>query len=423
MASAKPDYDVVIFGATSFVGQILVRYLWQQYGATGEPLRWALAGRSKKKLEVVRASLAQAFDERALELPLLVADAQDVEALTALCQRTRVVASTVGPYALYGEPLVRACVDHGTDYCDLSGEVQWMRRMITRHEETASRSGARLIHSCGFDSIPSDLGVYFLQQEAMAAHSRPATRIRMRVERTKGSLSGGTIASLLNVVKEAVGNRALRKELANPYSLCPPDHPFTERQPSIRRTTWDPVLQRWTAPFFMAAVNTRVVLRSNALNRAAYGPDFRYDEAIMLSAGPRGWWRAWGITIATQIFTLAVSLRPLRALMERFVLPAPGEGPDQAAQSRGHFSLLFVGETGTGERLVCRVTGDRDPGYGSTAKMLGEAAICLATDPEVRRLPGGFWTPATAFGAPLLTRLEQNAGLTFERVEHMELPQ
>lgn len=420
MAPVRPDYDIVIFGATSFVGQILVHYLWQQYGDSDNRLRWALAGRSREKLEKVRESLAETFDTRASDLPLLVADARDDEALASLCRATRVVVSTVGPYALYGEPLVRACIDQGTDYCDLSGEVQWMRRMITRHGEAAQRSGARLIHSCGFDSIPSDMGVFFLQQEARARYGKPATRVRMRVEKSRGSLSGGTIASLVNVVREAAGSRALRKELSNPYSLCPPDHGFRERQPVIQRTRWDRSLQRWTAPFFMAAVNTRVVLRTHALNHKADGPDFLYDEAILLSADVKGWMRAWGITIATRLFTLAVSIRPSRALLEKYVLPAPGEGPDPEARARGHFSLLFVGETGTGERLVTRVTGDRDPGYGATAKMLGEAAVCLATDPEVRRLPGGFWTPATAFRERLLARLQQNAGMTFERVDSPE---
>ncbi|MCC7199115.1 MAG: saccharopine dehydrogenase NADP-binding domain-containing protein, partial [Gammaproteobacteria bacterium] len=212
---ASKPFDLVVFGATSFVGQILARYLLEQFGTNGE-LRWAIAGRSQPKLD----ELLQHLGPTAAGLPTLVADAADEAALAKLCAATRVVVSTVGPYALYGEPLVKVCTATGTDYCDLTGEVQWIRRMIDRYELDARRSGARIVHCCGFDSIPSDLGVHFLQREARARYGQPLTRTKLRVRAMRGGFSGGTVASLLNVVKEAAGNKALRRELANPYSLC-----------------------------------------------------------------------------------------------------------------------------------------------------------------------------------------------------------
>ena len=213
---STPTHDLVVFGATSFVGQILTRYLAEQFGTHGG-LKWAIAGRSEAKLAALRNSLGL----KAGKLPLVIADAADETALRRMCADTRVVISTVGPYALYGEPLVKVCAETGTDYCDLTGEVQWIRRMIRAYEKAAKKSGARIVHCCGFDSIPSDLGVHFLQREAHERFGAPCTEVKMRVKGVRGSFSGGTVASLMNVLKEASGNPALRKELANPYSLCP----------------------------------------------------------------------------------------------------------------------------------------------------------------------------------------------------------
>lgn len=222
---AKP-YDVIVFGATSFVGQILARYLYETFGLDGE-LRWAAAGRSKPKLE----SLRQGLGKGAVRLPLLEADVGSADSLRRLCVNGRVIVSTVGPYALYGGPLVQACTETGTDYCDLTGEVQWMRRMITRHEAAARDSGARIVHCCGFDSIPSDLGVWFLQQQARRRFGQPCEQVKMRVRAMRGGFSGGTVASLLNVVREVAADPSLRRELADPYSLWPDaDKPRT-RQP------------------------------------------------------------------------------------------------------------------------------------------------------------------------------------------------
>jgi short subunit dehydrogenase-like uncharacterized protein len=403
--------DVVAFGATSFVGRILCRYLMEEFGTHGE-LKWAAAGRSKAKLEELRDSLGA----KASTLPLLVADAADDASLRKLCASTRVVVSTVGPYALYGEPLVRACAESGTDYCDLTGEVQWIRRMVQRYEATARKTGARIVHCCGFDSIPSDMGVYFLQRQAMSRFGAPCTRVKMRVKAMRGGASGGTVASMMNLVKEAAADPALRKELADPYSLCPAGGAPKVRQPEVRSPEFDADFGAWVAPFVMGAINTRIVHRTNALSRQAYGADFVYDEAMLMGPGLGGALAAGAVVAGLAGFMLAGAIGPLREALQRFVLPKPGEGPSPEAQRKGFFDLRFVGTTADGRQMRTKVTGDGDPGYGSTRKMLGQAAACLALDVDKAATPGGFWTPATVFGDRLIKRLTAHSGLTFELV-------
>jgi len=405
----SPSHDLTVFGATSFVGQILARYLFAQFGAH-DGLKWALAGRSEQKLQRLRTSLGP----KAARLPIVIADAADADALQALCGQTRVVISTVGPYALYGEPLVKACAETGTDYCDLTGEVQWIRRMIHGYEKTARKSGARIVHCCGFDSIPSDLGVHFLQQQAMERFGEPCTRVKMRVKAMRGGFSGGTVASMMNVFKEASANPALRKELANPYSICPEGYAPEVRQPNVTSAQFDPDFDAWVAPFVMSAINTRIVQRSNALSKQAYGADFAYDEAVLTGRGLKGRLAATGMTAGLAGFMVAGAIPPARWALERFVLPGPGEGPSAEAQKSGFFDLRFVGKTADGRSIRTRVTGDRDPGYGSTAKMLGQAGACLAQDLGNTGVKGGFWTPATIFGDRLIARLIKHSGLTFE---------
>lgn len=405
---STPPYDVIAFGATSFVGKILCRYLWQEFGLQGG-LKWAIAGRSNAKLEELRDSLGAG----AASVPLLLADAGDEASLRALCLSTRLIVSTVGPYALYGEPLVKACAESGTDYCDLTGEVQWIRRMVQRYEAQSRQSGARIVHCCGFDSIPSDLGVYFLQRHAQEQFGMPCRRVKMRVKAMRGGVSGGTVASILNVVKEAAADPALRKELKDPYSLCPVGTEARVRQPEVHSAQFDSDFHQWVAPFVMAGINTRIVHRSNALS-GSYGGDFTYEEAVLSGSGVKGRLAALAAATGTASFMLAAALSPVRGVLERFVLPKPGEGPTPEAQRAGSFDLRFFGETADGRVVRARVTGDQDPGYGSTGKMLGQAAACLALDFDKTALPGGFWTPATMFGERLVQRLIAHAGLSFE---------
>ena len=405
---STPTYDVIAFGASSFVGKILCRYLWQEFGSGGG-IKWAIAGRSQAKLEALRNSLGV----EAAGVPLVLADAGDAASLRVLCASTRVVVSTVGPYALYGEPLVKACVETGTDYCDLTGEVQWIRRMVERYEAQSRQSGARIVHSCGFDSIPSDLGAHFLQRHAIQQFGVPCQRIKMRVKAMRGGFSGGTVASIMNVVKEATADPALRKELADPYSLCPPANAARVRQPEVQSAQFDSDFNAWVAPFVMSGINTRIVHRSNALAKS-YGPDFTYDEAVLTGAGFKGRLAAVAAATGTASFMLASAVAPVRAVLERLVLPKPGEGPSADAQRTGFFDLRFFGNTADGRSIRAKVKGDRDPGYGSTGKMLGQAAACLAMDIDKAAVPGGFWTPATILGDRLIQRLIARAGVSFE---------
>lgn len=409
--SQKP-YDFVVFGATSFVGQILTRYLFQRYGAAGS-VRWALAGRSMGKLEQVRGELGAA----AAALPLLACDAADEAGLRSLCANTRAVVSTVGPYALYGSTLVKVCAESGTDYCDLTGEVQWIKRMLDVHEAAAKKSGARIVHCCGFDSIPSDLGVHFLQREAQRRLGATCSSVRLGVRKLKGEFSGGTVASLMNVMREAAKDPGLRKVLTNPYILCPGEGRDGVRQPNVQFTEHDAAMNSWLAPFVMAAINTRVVHRSHALLGRPYGHDFTYDESTMTGPGAGGRLRATAMASGMAAFMIGAALPPTRWLLERFVVPKPGEGPSPQAQEQGCFDSRLFGRTRDGRTIQVKVTGDRDPGYGSTAKMLGEAVACLAFDVPKSEKAGGFWTPATLFGDRLIERLTAHAGLDFAVVE------
>ncbi len=401
------SFDLVVFGATSFVGQILCRTL-----AETPSLKWAMAGRSKGKLEQVRTSLG-------LDVPMLVADAADKTALRAMCEQTKVVVSTVGPYTLYGSDLVEVCAATGTDYCDLTGETPWIGQMLSRHEATAKASGARIVHCCGFDSMPSDLGVHFLQRHATATFARPCTRVKTRVKAMRGGVSGGTIASMLNLAKQSASNPQLRRELANPYALCPVEDRATARQPEANTPKWDGDFNAWQAPFVMAAINTRIVHRTNALSGHRYGKDFLYDEAMLMGPGPGGWARAAGLTAGLVGLLGAAALPPTRWGLEKFVLPKPGEGPSPESQANGFFDLRYLG-FGDGTRVRTKVTGDRDPGYGSTAKMLAQAALCIAFD--VPKNGGGFWTPATLMGDVLIERLVKHAGMTFELIDTEATP-
>ncbi|MCH7393491.1 saccharopine dehydrogenase NADP-binding domain-containing protein [Acinetobacter dispersus] len=410
----KLNYDLVVFGATSFVGQILTRYLAEYLATQKEQIRWAIAGRSQQKLQQVKDALGPVGQDA----PILVADANNQTELDALCAQTRVVVSTVGPYALYGEPLIQACVNNGTDYCDLTGETQWIKQMIAKYEAQAQQSGARIVHCCGFDSVPSDMGVYYLQQQAQQQFNAPATQVSMRVKTLKGGASGGTVASLINVIQEAAADPALRKDLLNPYILCPENHGNTQRQIYIKSAKFDPDFNAWIAPFVMAAVNERVVQRSNALSGNAYGNNFCYNEAILTGEGLKGRLKAIAVVSGLGAFMLAAVSKPISQVMERYLLPKPGEGPTPEQQLAGRFDLRFVGKTDAGQSLKVKVTGDRDPGYGSTGKMLGQAALSLAIDHakdgEKSTPQGGFWTPATMFDDRFIQRLTKHAGLTFE---------
>ena len=350
-----------------------------------------MGGRSAAKLAAVRDELGAPVDT-----PLVITNGDDAASLAALMAQTRLVLTTVGPYQLYGSALVGACAAAGVDYVDLCGEPAWMRQMIDAHEAAAKASGARIVFSCGFDSIPFDLGVFKLQRAMRAQHGGPATRVRGRVRKMKGTFSGGTAASLKATMAAAMQDPQVMALLRDPFSLTPG---FTgPRQPPGNKPMLDDALGLWVAPFVMAAINTRNLHRSNFLLDHAWGADFVYDEMMVTGAGEKG--EAMAQAIAAD--------RSLGAEGG----PQPGEGPSLAEREAGFFDLLFLGQDAQGHALRVGVTGDRDPGYGSTSKMISEAAVCLLQDSAATA--GGIWTPASAMGAALIDRLEQHAGLRFQ---------
>ncbi|GBL06216.1 trans-acting enoyl reductase family protein [Glaciecola sp. KUL10] len=395
MTESTKAYDLILHGATSFVGQIMTEYLANYQS---ESYSWAISGRSESKLLALKNRLG-------LNIEHFIADAADESSLSAICEQTKVVVSTVGPYALYGEALIKACVTSGTDYCDLTGEPQWIKAMLDKYESQAQTSGARIVHCTGFDSIPSDIGVYSLQKRAIERTGQPAKHVKMRVRKIKGAASGGTIASMMNVLKEAKEDPQLRKALVNPYVLCPSNHGFTVRQKNHKKAEQDKQLKMWTMPFVMAAINERVVHRSNALLDNMYGSEFRYDEAMSAKTASQ----AWTFTLGLGAFMLGASVSPIRSLLESYVLPKPGEGPSPEEQLNGMFDMRFYANLEDNQKIVIKVEGDRDPGYGSTAKMLAQSALCLAKD--VPDLAGGFWTPASALNEALISRLSTHAGV------------
>ncbi len=398
-------YDLIVYGASGFTGRLVAEHLLGTYGATGE-IRWAMAGRSTGKLAEVRDLIGGPSD-----LPLIVADASNPASLQAMAESAKVIISTVGPYQLYGEGLVAACAAAGTDYVDLCGEPAWMAAMIRKYSDAARASGARIVFSCGFDSIPFDLGVFFLEQQARAKFGGPAARVRGRVRKMKGTFSGGTAASLLATVEAAEREPAMRKTLSDPFALTPGF--VGAAQPSGNEVAEDLAAGSWVAPFMMAMINTKTVHRSNQLLGYAYGRDFVYDEMMMTGSGPAGEKRAKALARRDAVQNALIGFAPTRALIRRFVLPKPGQGPSRTARDAGFYDILLIGETSDGRKLRVSVKGDKDPGYGSTSKMIAESAICLAREVSHDAVGGGFWTTASAMGESLIGRLQAKAGLAF----------
>jgi short subunit dehydrogenase-like uncharacterized protein len=389
MSSSK--FDIIVYGATGFTGQLVAEYLADHYRGDRN-LKWAMAGRSLEKLAAVRDAIGAPADT-----PLIVADAGNPASLKAMVDQTRLVLSTVGPYQLYGSDLVAACAASGTDYLDLCGEPVWMRQMIDAHEAAAKSSGARIVFSCGFDSLPFELGVFFAQETAKKTLGMPVSRVKGRVREMKGTFSGGTAASIKATFAAAAKDLSLVAMLKDPFVLTPG---FTgPKQPPGNRPLLDEDLGMWTAPFVMATINTRSVHRSNQLMGFPYGRDFIYDEMVLTGAGETGEANAKLVVAANNKMGSSDG-------------PKPGEGPSKEERESGRYDLLFVALAPDGGQVRVAVRGDRDPGYGSTSKMISECAICLLRDtPEV---PAGIWTPGAAMGDRLIRRLVDNAGMTFQ---------
>lgn len=382
------EFEVMVWGATGYTGRLVAEHLLKTYGDAGD-LRWAMAGRNAAKLAEVKREIG-APDA----LPSVIADAADPASLDAMVKRADVVISTVGPYQLYGAPLVEGCAMAGTDYVDLTGESNWIAAMIVEHQTTARASGARLVFSCGFDSIPFDLGAYFAEESFKQRYGAYAPRVRGRVRRLKGGLSGGTLASGMATQAAVQRDPALAGLLADPFALTPGfDGP---PQPDGETPYEDRVTGSWVGPFMMAGINIKAVHRTNFLLGQPWGAGFQYDEMQMLPGPP-----AEGAPAGMGGFSFGAGM------------PKPGEGPTREERESGYFDILVIAEDAAGHVVRASVAGDKDPGYGSTAKMLGEAAVCLARDVPRSTTPGGCWTPAAAMDGALIRRLQAHAGLTF----------
>ncbi|MFZ5747234.1 MAG: saccharopine dehydrogenase family protein [Pseudomonadota bacterium] len=390
MPATDREFDIIVYGATGFTGRLVAEYLAHAYGDGS--VKWAMAGRSLTKLEQVRDEIGAPADT-----PLLTANADDPAALKQLAARAQVVVTTVGPYQLYGEPLLAACVETGTAYVDLCGEPNWMHAMIAKYGAAAKASGARIVFSCGFDSIPFDLGVWTVEQAAIAKFGKPAPRVKGRVKAMKGTFSGGTFASGKATAMAAAKDPSVLKVMIDPFALTPG---FSgPSQPKGMLPEYDAAVDAWVAPFMMAVINTKNVHRTNFLAGHPYGTDFLYDE-MMVAPGIGELGKAAAEAIAR--------MNPMSAEKG----PAPGEGPSKEERESGYYELLFIGEMPDGARVTATVTGDRDPGYGSTSKMIAESALCLVRDvPGDAR--GGIWTPGALMAEPLIKRLEAHAGLRF----------
>ncbi len=403
----KRDFDIVVWGATGFTGKWVAKHLFDYY-QQGSEIRWAIAGRNPQKMDEVRDFIG---DHKA-EVQGVLADSNDEASLRELVRSTKVIVTTVGPYAYYGSLLVKLCAEEGTHCVDLTGEVPWMREMIDAHQEVAVASGAKIVHTCGFDSIPSDMGNFYAQQVAQQAHKQPLSKVNYTLMKAKGGVSGGTVHSMLNMMKLAMKDKRIRRLLTNPYALNP-DQSFKGPDGMDQSTAkYSKELDLWTAPFVMAAVNTRVVRRSNALLGFPWGEDFSYHENMATRKGPMGLAAASGIAAGFMTFGAVAITGPGRALLAK-LLPSQGEGPSVDPANPGFYIIDFIGQTTNGNQVHTRVEGDGDPGYGSTSKMLAESAVCLVLDESELADDGGFWTPASAMGDALLARLQDRGGLTF----------
>ena len=379
--------DVVIYGATGFTGKLVVEYMQENYG-NDESVSWAIAGRSEEKLKAVSEDLKVGSN-----VPHLLVDSNDTDSIESMVKQTKCVLTTVGPYQLYGAKILQQCVIHGIDYVDLCGEPGWMHEMINEYSNQAKETGARIVFSCGFDSIPFDLGVYFLQKEVIAQHGQPAPNVRGRVRAMNGEFSGGTAASLGATMTSLKEKPELFEVLINPFALS--DGFTGPEQAQDSKPVYDEKLETWVAPFFMAPINTKNVHRSNVLMDHLYGEDFCYNEMWIQGPGEEGKAAA----------EFAASMNPLADA------PAPGEGPSKESRDNGNYNVLFCADLADGTTIQAAVSGDMDPGYGSTSKMIAESAICLVK--ECPELVGGIYTPAPAMGEKLIARLQANAGLDF----------
>ena len=400
MLKDKREFDIIIWGASGFTGRLVAEYLFEKYNTKN--LNWAIAGRNNTKLMSIRDNY---LDN---SIPILIADSFDEISLNKITMRAKVICSTVGPYSKYGSLIVKSCIESGTDYCDLAGESQWIRKMIDSYHKKAESNRVKIVNSCGFDSIPSDMGVYYIFNDIL----KKDLQISMRVTGAKGGYSGGTYASINNIVSEATKNKEIRKDLINPYGLNPEGEKNGPDKRDLNSVVFDKKIKKWIAPFLMAGINTKIVRRSNALSNYMYGKNFRYDEAVMTGNGFMG--RIRGFLLSIPLIFLASKPGSIMKRNFNMLSPKPGQGPSKRERESGFFNIRFYVFNESNTSLY-KVTGDKDPGYGSTSKMLAESAVCLAKDNLNETY--GVLTPSIAMGNQILKRLELNAGLEFSKIK------
>ena len=403
-------YDIIVFGATGFTGKLVVEYLIEHYGVNNELFTWAIAGRNENKIKKVVETLA-AKNDQIKKIKFFIADSFDDKSLDNLSKSAKVVISTVGPYIKYGKNLVSHCAHNGTHYCDLTGEVPFIRESIDAYDKVAKKNECKIIHSCGFDSIPSDLGVLFLQSEAKKKFDRFCSQIKYYVRATKGGFSGGTIASMIAISNYIKSKPNLSGLLGNPYALNSDKYKGPSVS-SLRSVVWDQDVGLWTAPFIMSGINTRVVRRSNELLDFKYGKEFTYTEVTSFQKGIMGYLKSYSMLIFLGLTKFLMSFKPTFWLLKNFYLPSPGEGPNKEKRDNGFFKILLNGYV-DGNHISCTVTGDKDPGYSGTAIMLTESALSIILNNEEIPKKFGVLTPASAIGKKLIKRLKTK-GIIFK---------
>lgn len=399
------EYDLVIMGATGFTGKLVVEYLIENYGVENEEFTWAIAGRDKNKLERLRSSFNY-IDSNSNKIPTLVVDSHDTISLDKMTSISRLVISTVGPYLKFGEALVESCVKNSTHYCDLTGEVPFIRRSIDAFDVKAKKNNCRIVHSCGFDSVPSDIGVLLLQMDSLKRFNKPCDEVKLYVRSIRGGLSGGTIDSMISIFKYMGSNPDHRKLLKSPFSLNPREGLKNNTwQPTLKGVKWDDDIQRWLCPFIMAGFNSRIVMRTNAITNYRYGIDFKYSEVSSYKKGLSGFLKAVVMFIGLVFIQISLKVRPLLWFLRKFFLPSPGDGPSKQIRDNGFFKLDIIGSIDNIKKIRFTVTGKGDPGYLATAKMITESALSILLDQD--RIPkvSGVLTPAAGIGVVLAERL------------------
>ena len=398
------QYDLILWGATSFVGKLISQHIAKHHSE----LNWAIGGRDRVKLHALKCELSN-LNTKIKDLDIIIGDSEDQQFLNDMVSQAKVIISTVGPYLKYGKKLIKACVDMGVDYCDLTGEALFIREMNDLYATQAEKSGSRIINCCGFDSIPSDLGVYYLNIEANKKFHEQIISADCIVTKLKGGVSGGTVASVINMIDAVKNNQQMQKILTNPYSLCKLENRSGIKQESLNNYKYSNLMNKWVAPFMMSSINSKIVHASNSLLNYPYTVDFQYTEYALA----KNYWNAVVIFFVMKCSIILLSIAPIRKFLEKYFLPKPGEGPSPEQQQNGFFEFKIYGKTKNNHAIAVKITGDLDPGYGSTAKMITQAALCLLEKDNRNTLPGGFWTPASALGEDLISRLQANAGVKF----------